>query len=71
MRDNSLAVLGPRLFIELRPELRGFDGKLEVFKNRLDRFLETVPDMPALPHYMWPSTNNNVKVQLEHQRRQN
>ena len=70
MRENSLAVLGPRLFNELEPELRGFDGKLEVFKRRLDRFLETVPDRPALPHYPQAATNNTLKVQLEQQRRQ-
>ena len=71
MKENSLAVLGPRLLNELGLELRGFYGKLKVFKNRLDRFLETVPDRPALPHYVQPATNNTLKVQLEHQRRQN
>ena len=70
MRENSLAVLGPRLFNELEPELRGFDGELEVFKRRLDRFLETVPDRPALPHYPQCATDNTLKVQLEQQRRQ-
>ena len=55
-------MLGPRLFNELEPELRGFDGTLEVFKNRLDRFLETIPYRLALPHYVQPATNNTLKV---------
>ena len=58
MRENSLAVLGPRLFNELGPELREFDGKLEVFKSRWDIFLGTVLDRPALPYNVQPSIMN-------------
>ena len=68
MREHSLAVLGPRLFNELGPELREYKGKLEGFKCRLDRFLNAVHDKPALPHYVQSACGNSLLDQLAQQR---
>ena len=68
MREHSLAVLGPRLYNELGPELREYGGKLEGFKSRLDRFLSSVPDRPAMPKYVQSAAGNSLLDQLAQQR---
>ena len=68
MREHSLAVLGPRLYNEIGPELREYGGKLEGFKSQLDRFLSSVPDRPAMPKYVQSAAGNSLLDQLAQQR---
>ena len=59
MVDASFAVRGPRLFNKLPKMLRNFEGSLETFKVKLDKFLKTVPDRPFLPNYPGQSSVSN------------
>lgn len=52
LRDNSFSVKGPVLFNSVPNEIRALTGcKPEFFKNRLDKWLKTVPDQPRIPGY--------------------
>ena len=68
MKEESLLVHGPRLFNVLPRELRVFSGTLETFKLKLDKFLQSVPDKPALPHYQQSASSNSLLDQIAHQR---
>ena len=59
MVDASFAVMGPRLFNSLPKYLRNFQGSLESFKSKLDKYLRTVPDQPALLKYPGQSSESN------------
>ena len=49
LREHSLLTEGPRLFNSLPPSLRRLDWSLNTFKAHLDRYLQTLPDMPYTP----------------------
>ena len=49
MKENSLVVHGARLFNAMPSEIRESRSELETFKKKLDGFLKTMPDKPALP----------------------
>ena len=52
IRYGSLAVQGPRIFNCLPRDIRNLEScSNEVFKRRLDTFLQTVPDEPLIPNY--------------------
>lgn len=68
LRENSLIVLGARLFNCLPRDAREWEGGLETFKEKVDRFLTTVPDKPALPHYHQSAASNSIIKQLEQMR---
>ena len=71
LKEGSFMVHGPRLFNEIPRDLREFEGSPETFKAKLDVFLKTVPDKPALPHYRQPASGNGLREQLAQQRRNN
>ena len=56
MYDNSFAVIGPRLWNTLPPELSKINCQQQ-FKNRLTNYLNTIPDKPPTRGYM--TVNNN------------
>ena len=68
IREDSLVIHGPRLFNAIPAELRGYSGTIETFKRKLDCFLKTVPDRPALPHYYQAAASNSLLDQLAQQR---
>ena len=70
MKDQSFTVVGPRLFNVLPIELRKFDGSLDVFKSRLDKFLWRVDDKPPLPGYYDAAAGNSLMQQIAHARAQ-
>ena len=65
LRENSLLVLGPRLFNCLPWDARNWEGSLEAFKEKVDTFLSTIPDKPSLPDYHQSAATNSVIHQLE------
>ena len=65
LQENSLPVLGARLFNLLPAETRGFSGQLDNFKKQVDRFLSGVPDQPPLPHYYQISATNSLLHQVQ------
>ena len=64
LQENSLAVRGPRLFNCLPAEVREYEGSLDGFKHKLDRFLSTVPDKPCLPNYYQAAEGNSIIKQI-------
>lgn len=51
LKENAFIVRGPRLFNALPKSMRELtDTNLEKFKLELDKFLQTIPDQPKLPH---------------------
>ena len=71
LKEDSFIVHGPRLFNAIPRELREFSGTLYTFKVKLDRYLKSVPDKPALPHYVQSAAGNGLLEQLAQQRAQN
>ena len=71
LKDNSLAVRGPRLFNCLPTNIRDVNLSLSSFKRRLDKFLASIPDQPSLPgaQYAQTSKSNTIEDQLEDMRR--
>ena len=49
LRENSFCVHGPRLFNVLEKNLRDFNGSLDTFNKNLDKYLDTVEDVPIDP----------------------
>ena len=49
LTENSFCVHGPRLFNVLERNLRDFNGSLDTFKKNLDKYLDTVEDVPIDP----------------------
>ena len=64
MVEASFPVRGPKLFNALPMNIRNFNGSVEAFKSRLDKFLATVPDKPHMPAYQQLSTSNSILDQL-------
>ena len=64
LKESSFCVHGPRLFNELPRELREFRGAQNVFKRELDKFLQSVPDLPSLPHYHQRAGGNSLLDQV-------
>ena len=71
LKEDSFMVHGPRLFNEIPKDLREFAGSPDTFKAKLDSYLGTVPDKPALPHYSQQAAGNGLREQLAQQRRNN
>lgn len=63
--DESLPVIGSRLFNCLPAEIREVEGGLDSFKKKLDTFLRTIPDKPVLPHYYQTSPGNSLLQQIQ------
>ena len=59
------------VFNEIPKDLREFTGSPDTFKAKLDSYLGTVPDKPALPHYSQQAAGNGLREQLAQQRRNN
>ncbi|KAK3853786.1 hypothetical protein Pcinc_039696 [Petrolisthes cinctipes] len=68
LKENAFATRGPLLFNALPRHLRDSNTSSEQFKNKLDKFLWTVPDQPKLPHYPIRATSNSITDQLALQR---
>ena len=52
IRDASFGIRGPRLFNTLPIHVRNLSGcSVDAFKNKLDKFLSTVPDEPQIRGY--------------------
>ena len=64
LRENSFAVMGPRLFNCVKREVREYNGEFDGFKRRLDKFLRTIPDKPSLPHYVQTARSNSIIDQV-------
>ena len=61
MRQSSLTVHGGGIFNMLPAYIRNFIGTLEEFKNARDKFLENIPDKPAIcGMYSDPISRSNV-----------
>ena len=66
VREKCFALCAPRLFNSLPQYLRDFSGTLESFKNKLDSYLQSVPDRPILPHYYQIERDNGLISQSKH-----
>ena len=60
MRERCFALRAPRLFNCLPRQLRNDNGSLPNFKLKLDKYLQTVPDKPILPHYYQEAQDNSL-----------
>ena len=61
----SLKVRGCKLFNLLPKHIRNLkDITVENFKQKLDRFLNTIPDQPSLPGYFQRAENNSLLAQV-------
>ena len=62
LKEQTFAVQGPRLFnaLPVPTNLRNYMGTPETFKNRLDKFLMSIPDKPSLPGYHQNAVNNSI-----------
>ena len=61
MRQSSLSVHGDGIFNMLPAYIRNFIRTLEEFQNVLDKFLECIPDTPAITGmYPEPVSKSNV-----------
>ena len=69
IKENSLAIRGPRLFNSLPQHIRNIMGtSLEVFKSALDKTLQQVPDQPGGGGYARRrvAATNSLVDQLHH-----
>ena len=48
MRSNTFVVRGTDIYNSLPKELRALDLSMESYKQKLDLFLEMIPDIPRL-----------------------
>ena len=48
LKEHSFSVFGPKLFNMMPRNIRDFDGTLDSFKNKLDKYLETIADEPGI-----------------------
>ena len=65
LQDNSLAVLGVKLYNCLPANIRAYEGKLDGFKKLLDKHLRLVVDQPCLDHYYQSSRSNSILDQIK------
>ena len=68
LRESSFPILGPRLYNCIPPEVRACNGSLDVFKSKLDNFLQSVPDRPCMPGYYQDAALNSILVQVAYRR---
>ena len=69
VRDKSFGITGPRLFNILPAYIRNISGcTINTFKNRLDKFLATVPDEPQIRGYtaMRRADTNSLVNMVQH-----
>jgi hypothetical protein len=59
LRDSSFQSEGPKLFNSLPQELRNLDSSVEVFKAHLDKYLQNIPDHPAVPGHVPAAQRTN------------
>ena len=65
LKENSFSIRGPKLFNTLPRNIRDSEElSLEQFKSKLDKFLQTIPDQPKLPHYHLRALSNSIIDQL-------
>ena len=66
IRYSSFGVIGPKLFNSLPRELRNTTGcPLVNFKQRLDKYLKTVPDEPLVVGYtMYRRAESNSLTEM-------
>ena len=62
--EASLPVQAPRLFNALPSEIRNFEGSVNSFKGKLDKFLSKIPDQPPLRGYTQQAASNSLIDQL-------
>ena len=49
-REGSLSVKGAKMFNLLPPDIRNLNSdKVDIFKRRLDKFLQSIADQPTIP----------------------
>jgi hypothetical protein len=66
LKDNSLAVRGPRLFNCLSNYVRNLTGVCPIkFKKVVDRYLQTVPDEPRISGYAKFSKESSNSLRLQ------
>ena len=68
LKEDSFAVMGPRLFNAIPSDLRDLNLSLDSFKSKLDKFLMTIHDKPTAPNYHQASRSNNIVSQIESMR---
>ena len=68
LKENAFKIRGPLLFNVLPRYLRDSVDEIETFKNKLDKFLHTIPDQPKLPHYHLSAASNSIVDQLAQRR---
>ena len=64
LQENSFCIQGPKLFNVLDKSLRNFDGSLDTFKRKLDKYLEAIPDIPLDPNEPQVVTSNSLLHQV-------
>lgn len=68
LKQNQISLIGPRLFNCLPKYLRDITNTTtDTMKNKLDRFLATIPDEPGVPGYtlLRAATTNSIKDQIQ------
>ena len=71
LQENTITVFGPWLYNSLPKYLRDIKSvKTEKLKLELDKFLDTIPDLPKMPNYVTASGSNSTLDQLTHLRAQ-
>jgi len=65
MIDASFPVMAPKLFNALPSEIRNFEGSVNAFKGRMDKFYAEIPDKPATPGYHQTAASNSIIDQLD------
>ena len=67
---TSFSRNGPRIFNSFPPNLKNVSScSVEVFKNRLDAFLQKIEDTPPVPsYYTWPHYNKLAHCIAEYMR---
>ena len=65
LADGSFAVAGPKLFNCIDRDIREYSGPLSGFKNKLDRFLWTVPDVPVVIGQSQEIHCNRVDIRVQ------
>ena len=64
-QEASLRVKGAKLFNLLPREVRGLDDvTTDMFKSKLDDWLETIPDQPTISDRQRPAASNSLLDQV-------
>ena len=69
-RDKSFVTRGPIIYNSLPKDLREYEGSLDTFKRKLDRFLEGITDKPPVPGYRDAAEGNSLPQKIAHMRAQ-